>query len=279
MLLGILRLVRLSNSLPAALLVLLGAKLAGVSLLENRLWIAMAAMWSITAFGYVSNDLTDLAEDQVNKPDRPLPTGAVTRPQALLVAAGLLATALILSSQLGLFPLGVAATVLILLLVYNWKLKGTAGLGNLLIAGLAAGALLPGAVAVTGWQVTTFATLFPPALALALFILAREMVKTLEDIPGDQAAKKRTIAIFAGVQGTLWLVACCALLLFLTICFCFRWRSYSLSSMLLMLLGVNLPLGYTAYYLAPAAPVTKVRHTLALLKGCYLVGLLALWLA
>ncbi|MEZ4729574.1 MAG: UbiA family prenyltransferase [Caldilineaceae bacterium] len=257
MLLGILRLVRLSNSLPAALLVLLGAKLVDLPLLQGRLWLAMTAMWAITAFGYVSNDLTDLAEDQVNKPDRPLPTGVVTYRQAFLFAIGLITTALILSRQLGLLPLGMAIVVLLLLLLYNWKLKGTAGFGNLLIAGLAACALLPGAVAVVGWQVATLVKLLPAALALALFILAREMVKTLEDIPGDQAAGKRTIAISAGVQGTLWLVACCALLLFITICFWFRWRSYSLSSMLLMLLGVNFPLGYTAYYLTLSLPSPK----------------------
>ena len=48
---------------------------------------------------------------------------------------------------LGHNPLGrLAVAVLLLLLLYNRHLKGASGVGNLLIAGLAAGALLPGVV-------------------------------------------------------------------------------------------------------------------------------------
>jgi hypothetical protein len=46
-----------------------------------------------------------------------------------------------------------------------------------------------------------------------------------------------------------------------------------------MLLGVNLPLGCAVLYLAPMAPAPRVRSTLALLKGCYFIGIIALWLA
>lgn len=279
MLFGLIRLLRLSNSLSASVLVLLGAKLTGVSLLDRRLWVVVAAMWAVTAFGYVSNDLSDLAEDKVNKPDRPLPRAVVTYRQATYLALCLLAAVLFLSSQLGLFPLLAAIIVIMLLLLYNWKLKGTAGLGNLLIAGLAACALLPGVVAVNGWQLTTITKLLPAASVLALFILAREMIKTLEDVAGDQMAGKQTIALRAGVKGTLWLVAGCALLLLITIGLLVRWHTYSISATLVMLLGVNLPLGYVVYYLGPIAPAPRVRSALALLKGCYFIGLFALWLA
>lgn len=279
MLLGIIRLLRLSNSLSAGVLVLLGAKLTGASLLERRLWLAMAAMWAVTAFGYVSNDLSDLAEDRVNKPDRPLPSGVVTTGQALCLALCLLAAALLLSSQLGFFPLVVAMSVVALLHLYNRKLKAAAGLGNLLIAGLAACALLPGSIAINGWQPTATTKVLPAAGVLALFILAREMIKTLEDITGDQVAGKRTIAIWVGIPGTLWLIAGCAVLLLVMLGFLICWRTYSMNAILLMLFGVTLPLCYVIYYLFALASTTRVRSSLALLKGCYFIGLLAFWLA
>lgn len=279
MLFGIIRLLRLSNSLSAGVLVLLGAKLTGASLLERRLWLAMAAMWAVTAFGYVSNDLSDLAEDRVNKPDRPLPSGVVTTGQALCLALCLLAAALLLSSQLGFFPLVVAMSVVALLHLYNRKLKGAAGLGNLLIAGLAACALLPGSIAINGWQPTATTKVLPAAGVLALFILAREMIKTLEDITGDQVAGKRTIAIWVGIPGTLWLIAGCAVLLLVMLGFLICWRTYSMNAILLMLFGVTLPLCYVIYYLFALASTTRVRSSLALLKGCYFIGLLAFWLA
>jgi len=279
MLLAIMRLVRLSNSLPASALVLLGAKLTGSALLDPRLWLAMAAMWCITAFGYVSNDLSDVVEDRINKPDRPLPTGKLTRRQAIMLALMLLVTALLLSRQLGWLALTVAALVLALLLLYNWRLKGALGLGNLLIASLAACALLPGAVAVDGWQRVTFVKLLPATTALALFILAREMLKTLEDRAGDGVAGKRTIAIQLGTAPTLRLIACLALLFCGVIGWLFRAQGYSLIARGLMLLGVGLPLLWTVWYLVPTAPSAKVSRSLAILKGCYFVGMVALWLA
>ncbi len=273
------RLVRLSNSLPASALVLLGAKLTGAVLLDHRLWLAMAAMWCITAFGYVSNDLTDLAEDRINKPDRPLPTGALTSQQAAILAGCLFVTALLLSSQLGWLALAVATLVLALLLLYNWRLKGALGLGNLLVAGLAACALLPGAVAVSGWQAAMLIHLLPAIMALALFVLAREMLKALEDLPGDGVVGKRTIALYLGAAQTLRLITFFALLLLGVTWILFREQGYALPAILLMRFGVSVPLLFAVLYLAPAAPPAKVSHALALLKGCYFVGLVALWLA
>ena len=279
MLLGLVRLLRLSNSLPATVLVFLGARLAGAALSDERLWLAMAAMWCITAFGYVSNDLTDQAEDRVNKPDRPLPTGVVTVRQALLVTCLLAMAALLLSARLGVLPMSIAACVLLLLHFYNQRLKGASGVGNLLIAGLAAGALLPGVVAVYGWQWRPVSTLFPAALALALFIFAREVLKTLEDRTGDSLVGKRTIALSLGMIGTVRLVALLAFLLCCTVTLLFRWWGYSLAATLLMGGGVALPLSWSADYLTADASLPRVRTCLALLKGAYVVGLVGLWLA
>ena len=279
MLFGLLRLVRLSNSLPASVLVLLGAKLTGAPLCQPTLWIAIAAMWCITAFGYVSNDLWDQAEDRVNKPDRPLPAGTVTSRQALMAALGLLFMALGLSASLGLAPFLIALSVLVLLLLYNWRLKGMAGLGNLLIAGLAASALLSGVVAAHGWRYEPIITLLPAAIALALFILARELVKIVEDQVGDQIAGKRTLAQYIGVQGIVRIVAGLTLLLFFTVGWLFPWWGYSIRARIIMVAGVNLPLVWTVYYLSTDAAVSRVRRCLALLKGSYFFGLIALWLA
>lgn len=279
MLVGIVRLLRLSNSLPASVLVLVGAHLSSAPLLNERLWLAMAAMWCITAFGYVSNDLTDQAEDRVNKPDRPLPTGAVTPRLALGLTLALAAAALLCTLPLGWGPVAIAAGVLLLLLLYNQRLKGAAGLGNLLIAGLAAGALLPGVVAVYGWQWAPLRKLLPAAFALALFIWAREVVKTLEDRAGDQWVGKRTIALTLGMTGTLRLVLLLALFLALTVTLFFWWWEYSIIASGLMGGGVALPLVWSALSLLADGSLPRIRFCLALLKGSYFVGLLGLWLA
>lgn len=279
MLVGLLRLLRLSNSLPAALLVLLGARLANAPLRHDRLWLAMAAMWAITAFGYVSNDLSDQAEDRINKPDRPLPTGAVTDQQARTVASLLFTLALLFSALLGLTPFLIALLVLGLLSLYNRRLKGAAGSGNLLIAGLAAGALLPGVVAVYGWQWTHLLKLLPAVVGLLCFVLARELLKTLEDTTGDQAVGKRTFALTWGQQVTRNSIGGLTILLFGTVVGLFPWWRYSWLTTMLMLCGVVAPLAWSVYTLQQQPSLAHIRQCLALLKGAYFVGLVALWLA
>lgn len=279
MLVGFLRLLRLSNSLPASLLVLLGARLADASLLNHRLWLAVGAMWAITAFGYVSNDLSDQVEDRINKPDRPLPTGVITDWQARTIAVALFALALLCSSLLGPAPFWVALLVLGLLALYNRRLKGAAGVGNLLIAGLAASALLPGVIAVYGWQWLRLLHLLPAVLGLFFFILARELLKTLEDLTGDQAVGKRTFVLTWGIPKTRYSIGGLTILLLMTVVVLFPWWSYSGLATTLMLVGVVSPLLWSVYVLAPPAPLTQISQSLALLKGAYFVGLVALWLA
>lgn len=279
MLVGLLRLLRLSNSLPASLLVLLGARLADAPLLHQRLWLAIGAMWAITAFGYVSNDLNDQVEDKINKPDRPLPTGVITYQQARTLAVLLFTLALLFSFRLGLAPFLVALLVLSLLALYNRRLKGAAGAGNLLIAGLAACAILPGVIAVYGWQWPRLMHLLPAVLGLFFFILARELLKTLEDITGDLAVGKRTFALTWGILGTRYTIGGLTILLFGTVIVLFPWWCYSWLTTTLMLFGAVLPLAWSVYRLTSPAPLTQISQSLALLKGAYFVGLVALWLA
>lgn len=77
--LAYIRLVRPSNSLAASALMLFGARLGSTatpwsSPPPSAGWAAVV-MWFITAFGYVSNDLHDVAEDAINNPGRPLQRG------------------------------------------------------------------------------------------------------------------------------------------------------------------------------------------------------------
>jgi geranylgeranylglycerol-phosphate geranylgeranyltransferase len=279
MVVGLVRLLRLSNSLPASLLVLLGARLADAPLHNQRLWLAVAAMWAITAFGYVSNDLSDQAEDRINKPDRPLPTGVITSGQARVVAILLFTCALLCSAPLGLAPFLIALLALGLLTLYNRQLKSAAGMGNVLIAGLAAGALLPGVVAVYGWQWVRLLNLVPAVLGLFFFVLARELLKTVEDIAGDQTVGKRTFALAWGSQETRYIIGGLTVLLFGTVIALFPWWRYAWPTTTLMLIGVVLPLAWTVYSLTPQASLSQIRQCLAMLKGAYFVGLVALWLA
>lgn len=272
------RLLRLSNALPAGVLVLLGGRLAGASPLAHPVALAAAAMICITAFGYVTNDLADQVEDRVNKPDRPLPSGRVSPSSARRMAGILAGLGLFFSLRIGgVLPVVAGGTVLGLLILYNRRLKESAGPGNLLIGGLAGLTLSVGGYAAAGWA-AVLPNLLPGAV-LAAFITARELLKTAEDVAGDQAAGKSTAAT---VHGSRWVVRQVALLAGLTTLFSLLPMllfDYTWAYLALITLGVDAVLIYAVIYLWRDASPRRVSHCLALLKGSYFAGLLALLLA
>lgn len=275
---AILRLLRPTNAIPAAILVLLGARLLDVYPPPGSVWRAAAAMLCITTFGYVTNDLADLAEDRINKPQRPLASGRVAPARARSLALALALLGLSAAASVSLLALLVAAAVLLLLHLYNVRLKTTPALGNLLIGGLAGCALLAGGVAVYGLDAPRLLRLLPPALTLALFVTGRELLKTLEDLPGDRAAGKQTLALRRGTQAVAALVALAAWLTTAAALSGVVWLDYSGLYAMLVSLGVLLPLHAAALDLWRDPRPTRARRWLVVLKGSYAAGLLALWL-
>lgn len=273
------RLVRLSNSLPASVLVLAGGYLVTGWPLSIRVWIAALAMWCVTGFGYASNDYFDQAEDSINKPDRPLPARRLPALFAAALSGFLALAALGLSARLGWRELVVASTVLILLTLYNLRLKATPGGGNVLIATLAGGTLITGAVAERGFTSPATAPVLLPAALLTLFIAAREVLKTLEDVEGDQAAGKMTVAVRLGPQATVRLLAGLVILGGLVSVLPVVFQRFSGHYLLLVQSGVVAPLLFTVVSLWRQVTVCRVRRCLQLLKASYFVGLAALLLA
>ena len=90
-----LRLVRLPNHATAVADVLAGylvvAELRVLDWPPVACWLAISASISFYAAGMVLNDVCDVELDRVERPERPLPSGAIGLRQAALVGSGLLA--------------------------------------------------------------------------------------------------------------------------------------------------------------------------------------------
>jgi 4-hydroxybenzoate polyprenyltransferase len=236
-------------------------------------------MWCITTYGYVSNDWYDRAEDAVNKPARALPSGAISPRAVLFLALGCALAGLIIAVSMGRTAFLAALAVLLLLTLYNVRMKATAGGGNLLIAVLSGCALLAGVEAAVGWQPAVFAAVFPAAVLLMLFVTAREIVKALQDVAGDMAAGKRTIAVRWGTHGTLTIVAALGGASVLVALWAVTTLGYSLAFGAIVLAGVVLPTFFSVVYLWRNSVPARVGHCLNLLKASYLFGLLTLIIA
>jgi geranylgeranylglycerol-phosphate geranylgeranyltransferase len=188
------------NCFMAAATSLLGSWLPFHDLSSINVWIAALTVGLITAGGNVMNDISDLTGDRINHPDRPLVNGEVTRAWAigmLSLTWGLAAllSALVLDS----ISANIVVLVLVLITLYNFVLKGLPVIGNLTIAAVTWFVLQFGAIAVAGGNQLFFPPLLETgAIMAALLHLAREMVKSVQDIEGDRAQKRLTLPMLIG---------------------------------------------------------------------------------
>lgn len=132
-----LRLVRLPNLVTVPGDPLAGFLLATAGTLERPhmlpLFAAMAAALFLYLFGLIVNDIVDLETDRTERPDRPLPAGEISLPQARMAAIAMALSGLNVALCAGKPALIVAGLLSGAILLYNGKLKNVPGAGALIM--------------------------------------------------------------------------------------------------------------------------------------------------
>jgi 4-hydroxybenzoate polyprenyltransferase len=184
---------------------IVGALLAGHEKGAQPLFATIAgplAMYLVGLVAYVYNDIRDLDADRINAGHRPLPSGRVSKGQAmeLVITSGVLA--LTLSLLLNPLVFAVAAFGIFLAYIYStppFSLKNYA-ISKWVVASLWAGvASLGGSLAVSK---ITGKTLYA-AILFTVQGLACSPLADLMDITGDRMAGKKTIAVVLGPSLTV----------------------------------------------------------------------------
>ena len=194
---GLIRIVRPGNTALVAVSTSVGAACGGGS----DSWLVALACGSlalIAAGGYVINDVFDYEIDCINRPDRPLPRGNLSRGAATVYSLFLYVAGIMLAVPLGTWHLTVAAAISLALTIYAWKLKRTMLLGNLLVAFISGTAFYYG-----GMTGTTPVVSLVPSLLAGLFHLGRELIKAAADKTGDEAQGAYTVAVRWGERAAL----------------------------------------------------------------------------
>jgi 4-hydroxybenzoate polyprenyltransferase len=145
------RLARLPNLLTVPGDPIAGFLLAAASaprpLDAKPLFAAAGAALCLYLFGLILNDIVDIETDRQERPERPLPAGDITVPQARLAAIAMALSGLNLALVAGRPALYAAATLAALIFLYNAALKRIPVAG-VVTMGLCRGvSLLLGAVA------------------------------------------------------------------------------------------------------------------------------------
>ncbi len=190
------------NALITALSVAVGALTGGLPIVSARVALAALGAALIAGAGNALNDWVDVATDRVNRPERPLPAGRLSRRAALVEAALLAGGGLAAAAAASGWHLLVGAAVLAGLIAYDLRLKATVLWGNLAVAALAAAAFPYGALG-PHWPGRSWAA----AVFAGVFHFGREIVKDLEDTAGDQACGLRTLPLAHGRRAAARLAA------------------------------------------------------------------------
>lgn len=198
-----LRLARIQNSFYAAIYTLVGVYLAGglAAVAAPKARLAALVVGLIVAYGFVVNDCYDLPGDLLTRPARPLSSGAISLRAAWRIAIALAAAALILAFALSPVLGAVAAGNIMLTTVYSGYLKHTLLLGNMTMSLLNSSIILFGSLAA---GTIPLGVLYATVMMFC-YILAQEIIYTLEDLDGDRTTGVQTTAVRLGRDATVQL--------------------------------------------------------------------------
>lgn len=197
---GFVELLRPHNLLVSAFTTLIGV-VSVSGRLDPYAVVPIAVVVLVAAGGYVINDYFDYEVDRLNKPYRPIPSGRVSREEALVLALALFAGGVALAFLPGPVSFAYAFLNAVLMFMYSYKIKEFGLLGNITVAFSGASTIIYGGLAIAehAAALATVAKATVPSLYAFLLLLGREIVKTIEDVEADAARGVRSLPRILGV--------------------------------------------------------------------------------
>jgi len=209
---GIPRLFRFELAIFGMICVLIGGIIGGFDYLNEKLIIAMIAVFFITSGSMGLNDYFDRDIDKKAHPDRPIPSGKITPMQGLTFSIILFSVSLILSVFINTLCLIIAVITIDLLILYETILKNQVIVGNMVVAFIIAISFIYGGASVGRPGVSLDFT------ALAFFLmLGREILMDVTDMEGDKL-NRYTLPMRIGGRNATY-IGC--LFLFISVLFLF----------------------------------------------------------
>jgi geranylgeranylglycerol-phosphate geranylgeranyltransferase len=200
----LMKLTRIEHAIMLALAVIIGESVVLGKIPDPHLLILLSVLVPIFSEmgSFALNDYLDIEADRKNEMnDRPLVKGTISPGFAVWFSAIALFLSTILALFININAFAIALVFNALAVAYNWKLKDLPLLGNIYIGFSMSIPFIFGNFVVAN-------SLHPVAGILALlgFVagLAREIVKSVEDVEGDMKARgSRTLPIVIGRKPAL----------------------------------------------------------------------------
>ena len=269
----LIKLSRPANVIISFLTIIIAAELAwGLDPFNNVLLAALSAAL-ITMGANVINDYYDIEIDRINKPNRPLAAGTVSKKTAFIYFIFVYFLAWCLAIYINVWMFLIAFMTSIILFFYSFRLKRTVLWGNLTVSFATAIAFVYGGVAVGHYK----ETFFPAAFAF-LFHLGREILKDIQDMEGDKQAGADTFPVKYGISRSIGLISVDFILLVFLTAIPYILGIYSIRYFMIICFGIYPVLLFVIYRSRKDSDPANLGFLSNLLKADMIIGLLAIYL-
>ena len=235
---------------------------------------AVSVVMFYTAGANTLNDYFDYKINKINRPDRAISSGLVSRSHALIFSlfAFIIGTlfALQLNKNSQLVSIGIS---LPLIIGYNAKLKKFPLIGNIVVA-----LILSLSFIYAGFVFDNIKPLIIPAVLAFGLTLIREIVKDMADVVGDKSVGLKTFPIIYGENKTIVLCTVLSALLGIGSFVPFITGYYNIFYGILLILTVEIPLAVVVILLLNKPNIETTKRSTKLLKFCTLGGLFSIYI-
>lgn len=226
----------------------------------------------LAAAGNIINDYFDAEIDEINRPKRPIPSGSISKKNAVIYYLSLTIIALSLSSFISTNAFAIVIITCLTLFFYSKYLKAIPLLGNIAVAFCTALAFLFGGIIAGNIEVSII-----PAIFAFLINLIREVLKDVEDIDGDRKLGLNTFPIKYGIDKTKILLVAISIFLILATLYPYFTMLYKIEYFIIVLFSVNLPIVFFIKEISLNNILSKLSYFITLLKFVMLFGLIAIY--
>ncbi|MCP5063180.1 MAG: UbiA family prenyltransferase [Ignavibacteriae bacterium] len=265
-------------SRPINMLITFAVVIVAAIISSKNLSISFPAIYAglsamlVAAAGNIINDYFDFEIDKINRPNRVLPSGMMSKKTALLLYFVISIAALVLSYLVSVTAIIIVLLTTAILFLYSKIFKGVPLVGNILIATCTGLAFIYGGVTVGNWE----AAIIPSVFAFLINFI-RELLKDIEDLEGDLQNKTITFAGKFGVKKTKSLILNITAILILATFYPFVSKVYSIEYFMIVLFTVNLILVYFLKGLNKENFLEQISKLSNYLKLSMVFGLIAIY--
>ena len=241
---------------------------------KRILMLTIAIVMLFTAAANALNDAMDYEIDLVNKPLRPIPLGAVTIKNSLIISFTLFSLGSVLCLQLSDSAIIIGVFIAIpMMIFYSISLKSKYFICNIAVA-----LILGMSFLFSGAAYGKISLVWTPMLLAFSLTFVREMVKDVSDIIGDQNQGLKTYPIINGVHKSARLIVALCVFVGLGSLYPYLSGDYGKNYIITLVIGVEIPLMMVIFLLTKTPSISSAILSASILKFSTIMGLFSIYL-